>query len=703
MGVPLLGSGADGSSPDEQLAIEFTSGAMTPPHPPQGPIGAFTFAVPGLRIAMERAGVVSLRKLLPWFTPETAYTTNALGEEIVLADMSRHYVAYLGTGRGVLEALPHLRNRPGLARVAPDHGITALTTAPNDPIFGVQWGLNNTAQPQLPGALPDNDVNCAEAWDTNHGGGLAHVAVIDTGADTAHVDLAPRVRGGFNVLNPNVPPVDDHDTGRTSHGTAVTGIIGASGNNALGVTGVSWGPRIAPVKVLNHFGLGTTTHAAAGIDWARQNGIPIVNMSFGGPQFNPVLARASRNAALGGVFMVAAMGNHDSDAPFYPAADDPTTFAVGALWYNGRRWVDMEVDPSCNSICDDIARCASTFGPWIDAVAPGGRGVATTKRNNQYFDLNPGPPATPWCSATADEFAGTSAAAPFATGVAALLLDYNQNLLGDDLGEIMKRTARDVTLYGIGRDDTTGYGLVRADAALAFVRPPRQVQQAQVTPTLFSQDTGPITFIGVTGLPDTATYNTIRWDLRATHTFAIPYQATPDAWYRISGTRGVRAATGTVDYYRDPPSHATIASVGSSQITLETHLYELQNAPIQWYPTSPDSARIAFTAVGPVSPVEVGEMAVPQLAKVLAFPNPVFEQVEFTINVPHISRAQLRIYDVNGRLLRTLLDGKAQAGPHRLIWNGRTDAAQEVPRGVYFYRFEFDGELVATNKIVLMR
>jgi subtilisin family serine protease len=388
--APVLSEGLSVAYDLQQFEITFDANVIIPPNPPEGPLAAFSFTLNNLSDDLEEAGVISLEKLLPWFTPEDVHGTNELGEEILLHDMSWAYIGHVSSG-GVDAAIDSLRDRPGIQYVGPDYSAVELHNMPNDLLFdwnetdrrGDQWGLHNDADIPyshiLGPIVPDIDINAPEAWDKSVGGPWAKVAVLDTGVDLSHPDL--HITDGYNFLEPGQPP-QDADEG--SHGTAVAGIIGAMGNNSRGGAGTSWGPLIAPVRCLDSTvpGQMDLSNITRGIDWARENHVPIANASFGTLYFNSNMALASGNLARSGGFLVSSMGNSNTPGERYPAAFGWSVFSVGALWLNGNRWQDSEIRGLEGS------SEGSNYGAWIDVCAPGGAAIVTTKRQTQgsYFD-----------------------------------------------------------------------------------------------------------------------------------------------------------------------------------------------------------------------------------------------------------------------------------------------------------------------------
>ena len=161
------------------------------------------------------------------------------------------------------------------------------------------------------------DINAPEAWDILQGSSVI-VAVIDSGIDSNHPDIAANLIAGYDfVENDNIP------NDLNGHGTHVAGIIGAVGNNATGITGVSWSVKIMPLKVLDQNGEGAYCYIIEAIDYAVQHNARIINMSFSGPDFSQSLYDSI--ASYPNVLFVAAAGNEITNndlTPSYPANFD---------------------------------------------------------------------------------------------------------------------------------------------------------------------------------------------------------------------------------------------------------------------------------------------------------------------------------------------------------------------------------------------
>ncbi|MCS7016383.1 MAG: S8 family serine peptidase [Gemmatales bacterium] len=232
----------------------------------------------------------------------------------------------------VAQAVSLFRQVPSVSLVEPNYPLR-LAAIPNDPMWSGQWSLANTLSP---GA----DIRAPAAWDRNTEASSIVVAVIDTGVDYNHPDLRNNIwrneaeipnngldddgNGyvddslGYDFVNNDPNPWDDH-----GHGTHVAGIIGAEGNNGLGITGVAWKTRLMVLKSLRNDGTGTVADAVRAIDYAIRMGARIINASWGGPVSSSILAQAVARAEQAGVLFVAAAGNDGTNndvQPHYPSS-----------------------------------------------------------------------------------------------------------------------------------------------------------------------------------------------------------------------------------------------------------------------------------------------------------------------------------------------------------------------------------------------
>ena len=248
----------------------------------------------------------------------------------------------------VSQALQIYAQNPAVAYVEPNYYVKAQTL-PDDPSFDQLWGLRNTGQ-MVSGYVgtPGADVDAVRAWEVSTGSDQVIVAVVDTGSDTEHPDLAASIWTNPDEIDGN--GIDDDHNGliddihgwdfvdddnrpqdATGHGTHVAGIIAAQGNNGLGVTGVAWQVRIMPVRFMNAFDSGTISDAIAAIQYALAQGARIINCSWGSSSYSAALEDVMRSADA---LFICAAGNDAGDNDlnyFYPAGFAlPNTLSVAA-------------------------------------------------------------------------------------------------------------------------------------------------------------------------------------------------------------------------------------------------------------------------------------------------------------------------------------------------------------------------------------
>ena len=346
----------------------------------------------------------------------------------------------------------------GVAYAEPDFVVDAQV---NDPGYPFLWGLHNTGQD---GGTADVDIDAPEAWSTTRGSSEVVVAVIDSGVDTTHPDLAGRIWRNADEIAGN--GIDDDGNGYVDdvngwdflnddntvfdsatadlHGTHVAGTIAATADNGIGVAGVAPGVRIMPLKFLADDGTGSSSAAAAAVAYARANGATVINASWGGG--NSTTLRNAIAAATG-VAVVAAAGNEGVDI------DGGGTVPYPAGWAKVSYGITNVL--SVASVDRNGARSPfSNYGAdSVDIGAPGSS-IASTIPGNAYGYLS-----------------GTSMAAPHASGVAALMASVDGSATGAELVSGIKAGAE--PLASLATKTTTG-GFLNAHASvqLASAAPP---------------------------------------------------------------------------------------------------------------------------------------------------------------------------------------------------------------------------------------
>ena len=294
-----------------------------------------------------------------------------------------------------VESLISQYKASGLVAFAePDFFVQLATTSvPNDPKFldGSQWGLNNYGQL----GSPDADIDAPEGWGILSSASNIVVAVIDTGVRYTHEDLAANMwvnpldgGHGFNALTGSNDPRDDH-----GHGTLISGVIGAVGNNGLGVAGVAWRVQLMACKCVNAAGGMTYSDLIAGVDYARTHGARIANISLGGYYYSQGFYDALASLRDAGIICVAACGNDSNNNdlnPFYPASYSlDNLVSVASANYN------------------DSLSYYSNFGATsVDLAAPGDLIWSTSVESDSAYANG----------------TGTSIASPCVAGALALML-----------------------------------------------------------------------------------------------------------------------------------------------------------------------------------------------------------------------------------------------------------------------------------------
>ena len=287
--------------------------------------------------------------------------------------------------------------------------VQQVQALPNDSQFSDLWALHNSGQS---GGTVGADIDAANAWNISTGSRNVVVAVLDTGVDYTHADLAANIWTNSTDVAGNALDDDNNgfvndvhgynfydDTGDamddSGHGTHVAGILGASGNNGQGVTGVNWSVSIMSLKFLGADGSGYTSDAVRAINYATmmrtQYGVNIrvINASWGGGGFNQALSDAIQAAGAAGILVVAAAGNtptNNDTAPQYPA-----NYCLSNV-----------ISVAATDRTDHLASFSSYGASTVQLAAPG-VGIYSTYPGNSYTYLS-----------------GTSMATPEVAGVAAL-------------------------------------------------------------------------------------------------------------------------------------------------------------------------------------------------------------------------------------------------------------------------------------------
>ncbi|MFQ3631161.1 S8 family serine peptidase [Roseiflexus sp.] len=317
--------------------------------------------------------------------------------------------------------------------------LAAPLSSPNDPRFDEQWALRH--------------VGATCAWSRTTGNAEVIVAVVDSGVDPDHPDLAARLRSdGYDFVDDDADPRDEN-----GHGTHVAGIIAAILDNNEGIAGLAPNVTILPVRVMNRRGTGRDPAIARGIRFAADRGAKVINLSLGATLtlnadepsvlVNDAIIYAQQQGAL----VVVAAGNDAVPLPNAIAVDNPDVLVVAATDQRDRK------APFSNS------------GPWIAVSAPGVN-ILSTMPTYEVFLTSDELPRDERFRNDYDYMSGTSQATPYVSALAALLFSANPDWSAAQVAETIRANARDIRDLNPRFEMGTG----RIDACKSFGGPPAE-------------------------------------------------------------------------------------------------------------------------------------------------------------------------------------------------------------------------------------
>lgn len=341
--------------------------------------------------------------------------------------------------------------------------VYALT--PDDEYLDEQWYVQN--------------IELEDSWDTSTGDEDIVVAVLDTGVDLDHPELAQNIWvneeevaddeidndgngfiddvNGYDFVQEDGSPIPNEgagaDEGAVSHGTVIAGIIGAVGDNEEGIAGVNWDVKIMSVRILDNFGVGDSNLAHKGVDYAVANGADVINLSFTGFDFDDNLRRALRDAYEAGVVVVAAVGN-DADGGIN--TDNRPIFPV---CYGERADEDWILGVASTDI-NDVKSSFSNYGSECTDISAPGENIFSAVYQSDDWDGYEDYYQSGW--------SGTSMAAPMVAGAAALLKSIDASLDPNDIKNLLRLSADPVTAEG-DAEGKMGSGRLNISAAINLI------------------------------------------------------------------------------------------------------------------------------------------------------------------------------------------------------------------------------------------
>jgi thermitase len=321
-----------------------------------------------------------------------------------LRGLNVHLVT-LPPGQSESDTVAKLARHP-LVKFAELDEVAAPAGTTNDPYLANEWHLPK--------------IDALTAWNSSIGTGTI-IAILDTGVDSTHPDLAAQVVPGWNAYDNNSNTADVY-----GHGTGVAGTAAAAANNATGVASVAWGARIMPIRITDSSGYAYWSVTAQGLTWAADNGARVANISFLGVAASSTVQSAAQYMRNKGGVVAVSAGNNGIDEGT-PSTD--TMIVVSAT------------DSS------DTKTSWSSYGAFVDLAAPG-QGIYTTARGGGYQSAS-----------------GTSFSSPIVAGVAALVKGMHPEFTAAQIESALFSSA--VDLGATGKDTLYGYGRVSASGAVA--------------------------------------------------------------------------------------------------------------------------------------------------------------------------------------------------------------------------------------------
>ena len=545
-----------------------------------------------------------------------------------------------------------------------------------------RWLLEEPADPRFAEQKTYLDaIRATAAWGRPaHGAPNVRIAVVDSGVDVTHPDLAGKVAGTYNAVKPGTGVRD-----LVGHGTGVASIAAAATGNGVGISGAGYDSALLVAKVADRTGRQVVGEDAAGIVWAADSGADVINLSLGGPNSDGLEKDAVEYAQRKGALVVAAAGNDGTTTRQFPAAL-PDVLGVGATTVNG------------------AARASfSSYGPWVDVAAPG-RSIVLASPGGGYERAD-----------------GTSFAAPLVAGQAALLAACRPGRTADELREAITGGATPAKL-GFAR------GLVDVDASLDLLPP------ATVPAVTAPADGSAVSGTAVVSVSTTAPRVRLGLgDLTQVVSSSGGVATTGFATYGLDGPQTVTAADcSRIDQCSEAKAAVTaVVANGGPTLTSPADGSPQVGDKISATAEAPADAAVRFSVEG--SRVSVTDSSAPFAADLTTEPladgthvvSAVLCRRDGTVcDAAHPSRATvsvdrlhpgitglsatrispdgdgradttrvryrldqratvtLRVRDAAGRVVTTRGLGSLPAGGHEVVWNGRRRGTA-VPDGAY--------------------
>jgi thermitase len=563
------------------------------------------------------------------------------GSVVELPDLSQMFLLEFPKEMDVKSVVEEYKNDPSVEFAEPNYIMHIFT--PNDPYYVTgegspdhdpnQWGLYKIWLTSIEAGN--------SGWNICTGESAVKVAVIDTGVNYNHEDLKTRVDSleGRDFVNGDSDPMDDH-----GHGSHVSGIIGADSNNGKGIAGVDWHCRIIPIKSFDSGGSGSDSNIVNGLIWAVSKEADVINMSFGGYTDSMAIRNAISYAATSDAVLVAASGNENTSTPSYPAAYDHV-LSVAA------------------TDSDDRKASYSNFGSSVDVSAPGGDNgpgaayylhwiLSTYKFVSTDHDYT-------WLE-------GTSMAAPFVSGLAALVRAKFPGLSSEAVAHKISDYADNIDAYNTGYAGRLGSGRINVLASLGglygYIAYPANNGTAYGVIHILGSATG---------------------DAFSKYVVEYGQGSGPTSWITLE-TSTTPVLNGTL---------ATLDSTGLDGIvTVRLTLNDvISKAKI-------DTFRVG-SGDSPLLTVR------PQYGPNPFNPNKGSIMIKYDLNGN--SDIYIYFFDISGNLLCRKFYSSGSSGgnqgTNRVYWDGKNDYGETVANGVYLFRIASEDRTIGKGKIIVLK
>lgn len=699
--------------------------------------------------ANGRLNAWKVHKVFQNLTPDVKYSISRRGDTVIMPQYWSCFVLHLPPGHTVNEVVDSLKTVgfEGILEVQRNNTYI-FDDAASDEAY--QDDFQRSLRPSiLEPTLANSSINIEGAWDIETGRSHVKVGVYDSGINFHHRAFGDGTLTGSNIIGYNYvdrQPILESDINAdldqiSGHGTSCAGIIGAQRNdsNLEGIAGIAGGnvngsgvgdanQGIQLVSMCVGKNTGTCDNSIGGIipesevapavvegasytNTGYGFGLNVMNMSFGRPKatdedrpmFKNAISIANRNQ----VTICASSGNHAigklyavTDLHFPATVDkDDWVICVGASGSNGY-WKGQNVNDEDlrNEVCTNDAY-NSMYGRNVDIIAPGITGLVWTARadgnnNTGYKGFN-----------------GTSAAAPHASGVAALIISHlnseniNGNVAPEDVENILQLSADDIDVApaSVGEDAATGFGRINATNALELIKlPHRQLKHLPYTATTSSRSSTELTSGLIYGSNISIGGITRPVVVVAIHEVEITYNHSGEltgAATLVNGWRRNSASEGMITYgfsyllngdYKNFGCEQ-IGSIDENNVSFRTYIFEIKQyydpnngwqtlSSSVWFPKRIEDATCTYTLlVEDLTATDI-EKAPEDDVSVRLTPNPTEDKAFLRYVLPeNASTLRIDVYDINGKVIRNIFNGQQNKG----VYSRELNVA-DLSSGLYF-------------------